>query len=97
MILTEQKLPTEQIERVERKMAFYNTPEGELEIFNLIMDAKLFEICTEKDLPLRNYAIAKLTELGFNQEDKIRKVIHDMLQMPAVLDRKHKEISDGND
>jgi len=97
MILENQKIPAEQIDRLERKMAFYNTEEGEREIFNLIMDAKLFEVCTEKDIPLRNYAIVKLTELGFNQEDKIRKVIHDMLQMPAVLDREHKEISDGND
>lgn len=97
MILQDRKFTKEQIERLERKMAFYNTEEGEREIFNLLVDAKLFEICTAEDLPLRNYAIAKLTELGFNQEDKIRKVIHEMLQMPAVLDRKHKETSDGND
>ena len=97
MILASQKVTKEQVERLERKMAFYCSDEGEKEIFNLMRDAKLFEICTESDLPLRNYAIAKLTELGFNQEDKIRKVIHEMLLMPAVLDREHKEITDGND
>lgn len=97
MILQDKKFTTAQIERLERKIAFYNSEEGEREIFNLLVDAKLFDICTAEELPLRNYAIVKLTELGFNQEDKIRKVIHEMLQMPAVLDRKHKETSDGND
>lgn len=97
MILAEQKFQKETINRLQRKMNFYNCEEGEKEIFNLIVDAKLFEICTAEDLPLRNYAIGKLTELGFNQEDKIRQVIHEMLQMPAVLDMEHKETSDGND
>ena len=97
MILVDRKFSKETIERLERKIAFYSQEEGEREIFNLMVDAKLFEICDEKDLPLRNYAIGKLTELGFNQEDKIRKMIHEMLQWPAVLDRKHKETSDGND
>lgn len=98
MILDDVKFTTSQIERIERKVAFYNTEEGEKEIFNLLVDAKLFEIIrTDEELAVRNYAIAKLTELGFNQEDKLRKVIHEMLQWPAVLDRKHKETSDGND
>ena len=97
MVLVTQKFPKEAIERVERKMAFYNCEEGEKEIFNLIVDAKLFEVIKPEELPLRNYAVAKLTELGFNQEDKIRKIIHEMLQWSAVLDREHKETSDGND
>jgi len=97
MVLVGQKFPKETISRLERKMNFYNCEEGEKEIFNLCVDAKLFEQIKPEELPLRNYAIAKLTELGFNQEDKIRKVIHEMLQYPAVLDREHKETSDGND
>lgn len=97
MILKEQKLTKENIDRLERKVLFYATEEGEKEIFNLMYDAKLFDVCTVEDLPLRNYAIAKLTELGFNQEDKIRKMIHTMLSWPVVLDRKAKETSDGND
>lgn len=89
MILENQKLTKEQVERIERKCDFYNCEEGELEIFNLMVDAKLFQVISEKDVPLRNYAIQKLTELGFNQEDKIRKAIHEMLRNP-VMDAKKK-------
>jgi len=89
MILENQALKKEQIERIERKCDFYRTDEGELEIFNLMLDCKLFQPITENDVPLRNYGIQRLTELGFNQEDKIRKVIHWMLDHP-VLDIKLK-------
>jgi hypothetical protein len=99
MILGDVKFTKGQIETLQEKIDFYSCDRGEKELFNLLVDAKLFDICTEKDLPLRNYAIVKLTELGFNQEDKLRRVIHEMLQWPAVLDMKHKlkETSDGND
>lgn len=93
MIFSGTRLTKEQKERLERKVMFYSTPEGEKEIFNLMVDAKLFDICAEKDLPLRNYAIAKLTELGFNHEDKIRKAIHEMLQWKITGE----ETDDGND
>lgn len=90
MILEDQKLTKEQVKRIQRKVFFYKCEEGEREIFNLLLDGKLFQPIEEKDVPLRNYAIQKLTELGFNQEDKIRKVIHIMLDMPAVLDEERK-------
>lgn len=89
MILENQTLKKEEVERIERKCDFYRTDEGELEIFNLMLDCKMFQPITEKDVPLRNYGIQRLTELGFNQEDKIRKVIHWMLDHP-VLDIKRK-------
>ena len=98
MILADRKISTEQIERIERKLAFYRCEEGEAELFNLMVDAGFFEIIKDTDkLALRNYAVARLTELGFNQEDKIRKAIHEMLYWPAVLDRERKETSNGND
>ena len=98
MILANQKLTKEQIERIERKSDFYACTEGELEIFNLIIDCKLFQPITEKDVPLRNYGIAKLTELGLTQEDKLRKAIHEMLLHP-VMDVKKKigDTGNGND
>ena len=89
MVLIDQKIPEKQIERINRKCDFYLCEEGEIEIFNLMLDAKLFQPISEKDIPLRNYAIQKLTELGFNQEDKIRKAIHEFLRHP-VLDVKEK-------
>ena len=89
MILDNQALTKEQVERIERKNYFYLCDEGEREIFNLMLDCKLFQPITEKDVPLRNYAIQKLTELGFNQEDKIRKAIHEFLMHPVLdADRK---------
>lgn len=98
MILADIKIPTEQIERIERKLAFYRCEEGEIELFNFMVDAGMFEIINdEKKLALRNYVIARLTELGLNQEDKLRKAIHEMLYWPAVLDRERKETRNGND
>lgn len=99
MILKNHKFTKEQVRRLERKSRFYACDEGELEIFNLIYDAKLFDIIkTEEELAVRNYAIQKLTELGLTQEDKIRKAIHEMLIVP-VMDVKHKigDSANGND
>ena len=89
MILENQTITRSQIERIEELDGFYLCDRGEKEIFNLILDSKLLQPITEKDIPLRNYAVQRLTELGFNQEDKIRKVIHWMLEHP-VLDAKRK-------
>ena len=89
MILEDQKLTNEHVERIEELCNFYACARGETEIFNLMLDGKLFQPIEEKDVPLRNYAIQKLTELGFNQEDKIRESIHWMLTHP-VLDAKNK-------
>ena len=97
MILDSQKFTEEQIERLDRKMEFYDSDEGEREIFNLMRDAKLFEECRPEDLPLRNYAIRKLTELGFNMEFKIRKAIHDMLQEHVPAERVRTGDIYGND
>lgn len=98
MILKEQRLTIAEVDRIERKSGFYATQEGETELFNLMLDCKLFQPIGVEDVPLRNYAIQKLTELGLNQEDKIRKAIHEMLMNP-VLDLKAKigEKVDGND
>lgn len=89
MILERQKLTKEQVERIEEMSEFYANERGEKEIFNLMLDCKLFQPITEADVPLRNYAIQRLTEIGLNQEDKIRKAIHEMLQIP-VMDVKNK-------
>ena len=97
MILADEKLTKGQVKRIEELSRFYQCERGESEIFNLIVDAKLLQPISEKEVPLRNYAIAKLTELGFNQEDKIREVIDWMLKHP-VLDAKGKTgESNGND
>lgn len=97
MILEKQTLKKEEVERIEELCDFYRTDRGEMEIFNLMLDCKMFQPISEKDVPVRNLALQKLTELGFNQEDKIRKVIHWMLDHP-VLDIKRKTgESDGND
>jgi len=96
MILKGHKVTKAQVERLERKLAFYSQPEGELELFNLMLDAKLFQPITEKDIPLRNYAIGRLTELGLNQEDKLRKLLHEALEMPAVYTDEH-EIVDAQE
>ena len=96
MILKGQAVTKGQVDRLERKLAFYSQPEGELELFNLMVDAKFFSEITEKDVPLRNYALRKLTELGLNQEDKLRKLLHEALQMPAVYSDEH-EIVDAQE
>jgi len=104
MITIRTQLKKSQIDRIKRKIEFYNCDEGEREIFNLMYDSKMFDVIkTDEELARRNYAIVRLTELGFNQEDKIRKMIHEFLTMPAVLDELNKEIEDdtgetnGND
>ena len=97
MILDSYKLTAEQVERLEKKIEFYNNDEGEKEIFNLMVDARLFEECRPEDLPLRNYAIKKLTELGLNMEFKIRKAIHDMLQQGIPKERIKQGDIYGND
>lgn len=89
MILENQAITMEQVDRIRELDDFYLCDRGEKEIFNLILDSKLLQPITEKDVPLRNYAVQRLTELGFNQEDKIRKAIHWMLENP-VLDSKRK-------
>lgn len=94
MLTNKTPLKRSQIKRMQKKIDFYRCEEGEKEIFNLMLDARMFDVCTEKELPLRNYAMAKLTELGFNQEDKIRKVIHELLAMPAVLNEADKNIDE---
>ena len=97
MILSGQKVTDVQVERLERKLAFYSQPEGELELFNLMLDAKFFREISEKDVPLRNYAVRKLTELGFNQEDKLRKLLHEALNMPAVYRENHEIVEDAQE
>jgi len=97
LILQNQRLSKEQVERIQRKCAFYRNEEGEKEIFNMMLDCKMFQPITEKDVPLRNYALQRLTELGFNQEDKVRMLIHEMLDKP-VLDVETKTgDTNGND
>jgi len=98
MIFSEQKFTKKQFDYINEKKNFYNSDVGEKEIFNMMLDCKMFQPITEADVPLRNYALQRLTELGFNQEDKVRMVIKYMLNLPAVLDFEHKEkTSNGND
>lgn len=98
MVFADEKITKEQFERINRKKNFYNCDEGKKELFNLMLDCKMFQPISEKDVPLRNYGLQKLTELGFNQEDKIRDLINYMLNLPAVLDFEYKEqTSNGND
>lgn len=98
MITDKKKFSRKEVERINELEDFYSTDRGEKEIFNLMLDAKLFEIIhTPEELAVRNYAITKLTEIGLNMEFKIRKAIHEALLMSIGKDRIIKGDDDGTD
>lgn len=98
MISDKKYFTIKEVDRIEELSDFYATDRGEKELFNLMLDAKLFDVIkTPEELAVRNYAIAKLTELGLNMEFKIRKAIHEMLLMAIDKDRIVKGDNDGTD
>ena len=53
----------------------YNTAEGRQELFRLLADMGVFSQIREDALPLRNFGIKKLEELGFLDEVFIGQMI----------------------
>lgn len=95
MILTKQKFSKKDIEHREHKKAFYDCEEGEIEIFNLMFDGGLFRDIKPEEIPARRLVLARLTEIGLLDEDKIRWMIHKMLHdLPAVMNEDDKIIKD---
>ncbi len=63
----------------------YNTAEGRLELFRLLIDHGIFREITVEELEMRNYGIRKLEELGFLDEEQIEGAIHFLFNQPEAL------------
>jgi hypothetical protein len=75
----------------------YGTPEGRAELFRLLTDLGLFREIRPEELPLRNYAIRKLEELGFLDVEMIGQTIDWLFRQPLTLRRTVEEKGLDND
>ena len=69
----------------------YDTPEGRGELFRVLTDLGLFREIKPEGLPLRNYAIRKLEELGFLDVEVIGQTIDWLFGQPVSLRRTAEE------
>ena len=69
------RFTNERIAHRDRVRKVYSTPEGRQELFNLLVDSKVFSDMNSDRLPLRNYAIKKLEEMGMLDEVIVRHFI----------------------
>lgn len=72
-------LSKELIEYRVRKRDFYNSEEGLRELFNFLLDHKVFDLLTEQDIEVHNLGIKKLEELGLLDEGRVRDMLRTML------------------
>lgn len=63
------------IKHRDRVRCVYSSPEGQKELFNLILDCGLLETIDESRLATRNFAIKKMEEIGILDENVIRGLI----------------------
>lgn len=67
----------------------FSTPEGQELLINILMDHQMFQKIDEKTLPLRNYGINLLTELGFFEPAVVKKLVEYFFQLErnGIIDR----------
>jgi hypothetical protein len=63
----------------------YRTVEGKHELVRMLADLGVFREITEDELPLRNYGIRKLEELGFLDIEMIEAVVDFLFRQPVAL------------
>lgn len=81
-------LDDEAIEHRERVRRVYSTPEGQKELFNIILDCGLLQVIDETRLATRNYAIKKLEEMGILDERVIKQMIKSYLESSPSTDER---------
>ena len=78
----------ESIAHRERVRRVYSTPDGQKELFNMILDCGLLQVIDESRLSTRNYAIKKLEEMGILDERVVKNLIKAYFESsPAVEER----------
>lgn len=84
MILDSETLTNSQIIFRQDVRNAYNSPDGKRELFRLLTDIGMFRPITAEELPLRNYGIQKLTDLGFLDENVIYDTLCDLFNKPLL-------------
>ncbi|WP_319758440.1 hypothetical protein [uncultured Sphaerochaeta sp.] len=85
MITKHTKLTNEDmLHRAEVRKAF-NTGDGRAELTRILADLGMFREIKPEELPLRNYGIRKLEELGFLDIEVIVEVVNHMFSLPLAL------------
>lgn len=81
-------LDDETIAHRERVRHVYASPDGQKELFNMILDCGVLQVIDETRLATRNFAIKKLEEMGMLDERVIRGFIKTYLESsPATEER----------
>jgi hypothetical protein len=85
MITTQTKLSNEDmLHRLAVRKA-YNTADGRQELARLLADLGTFREITPGELPLRNYGIQKLEELGFLDIEVVVETLNFLFNLPLAL------------
>ena len=93
----------ENIAHRERVRNVYRTEDGRKELMNLIVDSGVFSDIPSERLPLRNYAIKKLEEMGMLDEVIVRKLIDHFFEIDprqiemSEMERQKREKLDGRE
>nr|WP_321298341.1 hypothetical protein [uncultured Sphaerochaeta sp.] len=85
MITNHTKLSNEDMINRHAVRKAYNTPDGRLELIRLLTDLGTFREINVEELPLRNYGIRKLEELGFLDIEVIVEVVNFLFSLPLAL------------
>ena len=85
MITRHTKLSNEDMLHRHAVRKAYNTAEGRQELVRLLTDLGTFREITADELPLRNYGIRKLEELGFLDIEVIVEVVNFLFSLPLAL------------
>ena len=80
-----------------RVRSSYSTVEGRMELMRLLLDLGAFREITAEELPLRNFAIRKLEELGFLDEHTVEETIHFLFQTPIHYGLTAEELAEKKD
>ena len=81
----------------------YRTEDGRKELMNLIVDSGVFSDISSDRLPLRNYAIKKLEEMGMLDEVIVRRLIDHFFEIDprqiemSEMERQKREKLDGRE
>ncbi len=77
----------------ERTRLAYKTDEAREQFTRLLVNAKVFsKIGSEEDRARHNFGIELLEDLGFLDEENIKRVIDFLFTLPLVGDREEEEI-----
>lgn len=85
MIVKQVKFTNEDMIHRSNVRSVYKTAGGKQELIRLLADLGVFREITPEELPLRNYGIRKLEELGFLDIEMIESAIDHLFDLPIAL------------